>query len=225
MTYSGSGRFRTMSLTIILPPVCSTRNTSRKTCGLSVERLMTQLEITTSTEASSTGRASIVPSRNSTFARPVVAKNLTAFLRARAEHLRRHVHADGAARVAHLLGRQEHVLARAAAQVQHHVAGGDVRKRQRVAAGEAQFGLRHRMVGDDVGGVVAARLRAAASGRLAGHLGVGLTDNLAGVFASLMARPPLNLLWHSRPRLCGTGGGRATSRPPRRGTISASATG
>ena len=45
---------------------------------------MTQFEMTTSTEASSTGRASMVPSRNSTFERPVVAKNLTAFLRARA---------------------------------------------------------------------------------------------------------------------------------------------
>ena len=49
------------------PAVRRTRNASRNTAALSGERLMTQLETTTSTLASATGRCSISPSRNSTF--------------------------------------------------------------------------------------------------------------------------------------------------------------
>jgi hypothetical protein len=51
----------------IRPPGLSTRAISSKTAGLSCERLIAQLEITTSTEASGTGSCSICAGTNSTF--------------------------------------------------------------------------------------------------------------------------------------------------------------
>ena len=60
----------TTSLTPILPPGRRTRAISAKTAALSAARLMTQLLMTTSTSASRTGRASIVPFRNSTLMMP-----------------------------------------------------------------------------------------------------------------------------------------------------------
>jgi hypothetical protein len=56
-----------------------TRNASRITCGLSTARLMTQLEMITSTESSGSGICSICPLRNVTFFTPAAS----AFLRAR----------------------------------------------------------------------------------------------------------------------------------------------
>jgi len=61
------------------PPGARTRNISARTAGLSVDRLMTQLEITTSTDLSGNGTSSIVPFRNST----LVASALAALSRAR----------------------------------------------------------------------------------------------------------------------------------------------
>ena len=49
------------------PPGRSTRKLSAKTAGRSVDRLITQLEMITSTELSGSGIASIWPRRNSTF--------------------------------------------------------------------------------------------------------------------------------------------------------------
>src|SRR5215469_14964471 len=49
----------TTSAIPIRPPGTSTRNISLSTAGLSADRLITQLEITTSTEASGSGTASI----------------------------------------------------------------------------------------------------------------------------------------------------------------------
>ena len=69
----------TTSVMPIRPPRTSTRYISASTAGLSVDRLMTQLDITTSTDASGSGRASISPLRNSTFCAPA----LTALARAR----------------------------------------------------------------------------------------------------------------------------------------------
>ena len=66
----GSSAVATTSLTASRPPGLSTRNASRKTAGLSGERLITQLEMITSTDASATGRCSISPRRNSTFSSP-----------------------------------------------------------------------------------------------------------------------------------------------------------
>ena len=54
------------------PPGLSTRNASRSTASLSVDRLMTQFEMTTSTELSGSGMCSIVPLRNSTFVAPAL---------------------------------------------------------------------------------------------------------------------------------------------------------
>ena len=52
------------------PPGLSTRKASRRTRSLSAERLMTQLEMMTSTELSGSGMFSISPLRNSTLVRP-----------------------------------------------------------------------------------------------------------------------------------------------------------
>jgi len=50
-----------MSETSIRPPGFSARAISAKTFGFSGDRLITQFEITQSTEADSTGNSSIVP--------------------------------------------------------------------------------------------------------------------------------------------------------------------
>src|SRR5437867_10641725 len=59
-----------MSEMTILPPGRRTRATSRKTADLSGTRLMTQLLVTASTDASSTGNDSRRPGRNSTRVNP-----------------------------------------------------------------------------------------------------------------------------------------------------------
>jgi len=64
---SGSSFSKTISEIISLPPGFSTLNVSVNTLLFSGERLITQLEITMSTERSATGRFSISPSLNSTF--------------------------------------------------------------------------------------------------------------------------------------------------------------
>ncbi len=83
----------TMSVTANRPPGRSTRAASRKTAGLSAERLITQLEMITSTESSGSGTASIVPFRNSTFSTPGLALVAPGEL----EHLVGHVEAVGLA--------------------------------------------------------------------------------------------------------------------------------
>ena len=55
------------------PPGRRTRAASASTLRLSPDRLMTQLEITTSTEASGSGTSSMKPLRNSTFSAPAFA--------------------------------------------------------------------------------------------------------------------------------------------------------
>ena len=62
-----------MSDTSIVPPGRSTRAISANTRSFSGDRLITQLEMTQSTEASSTGSCSMMPLRTSTFARPAAA--------------------------------------------------------------------------------------------------------------------------------------------------------
>ena len=56
----------------IRPPGTSTRNISASTAGLFVDRLMTQLEITTSTASDGKGMSSIVPFTNSTLVAPAL---------------------------------------------------------------------------------------------------------------------------------------------------------
>ena len=60
----------TTSETAKRPPGLSTRKASRSTRSLSAERLITQFEMMTSTDASGSGISSIVPFRNSTFVTP-----------------------------------------------------------------------------------------------------------------------------------------------------------
>src|SRR5882672_3867528 len=60
----------TTSVTASRPPGRSTRAASASAEALSVERLMTQLEMTTSTQAAGRGMSSISPFRNSTLAIP-----------------------------------------------------------------------------------------------------------------------------------------------------------
>src|SRR5918993_2748019 len=68
----------TMSETANRPPGFRTRNASEITLGLSAERLMTQLEITTSTWSSGSGMSSMWPLRNSVFSAPVSARFFSA---------------------------------------------------------------------------------------------------------------------------------------------------
>src|SRR3989475_8858274 len=79
-TAGGSSPRTTTSDTANRPPGLSTRNASRSTRRLSAERLTTQFEMITSTDASGRGICSISPFRNSTFTTPA----LRWFSRARA---------------------------------------------------------------------------------------------------------------------------------------------
>ena len=73
VTWSGSTSSAAIrSLTPKRPPGLSTRATSRSTAGLSALRLSTQLEITTSTDASGSGICSMRPRRISTLPAPMV---------------------------------------------------------------------------------------------------------------------------------------------------------
>src|SRR5438093_1155051 len=79
-TSAGTSPRTITSDTANCPPGFSTRNASRSTASLSLDRLITQFEMMTSTESSGRGIDSIVPLRNSTF----VAPALRWFSRARA---------------------------------------------------------------------------------------------------------------------------------------------
>src|SRR5437763_5639790 len=71
-TASGISPRTTTSDTAKRPPGLSTRNASWSTRRLSAERLITQFEMITSTEASGGGMFSISPFRNSTFVTPAL---------------------------------------------------------------------------------------------------------------------------------------------------------
>ena len=105
---------------------------ARAPVRLSAERLMTQLEMITSTELSGSGIASISPFRNSTFSTPA----LRWFSRARASIssvMSRPYALPGGPDAP---GREEHVDAAAGAQVQHRLALAKLGQRGRVAAAE-----------------------------------------------------------------------------------------
>src|SRR5437763_741708 len=69
-TSAGTSPRTTTSETAKRPPGFSTRKASRRTASLSLDRLMTQFEMTTSTALSGSGMFSIVPLRNSTLVAP-----------------------------------------------------------------------------------------------------------------------------------------------------------
>ena len=124
----------------IRPPGLSTRAISVSTAGLSVERLITQFEMTTSTESAGSGICSIsaleeVDVRDAGLARVLPRER---------EHLVGHVEAVGGAGRADPLGREDHVDAAARAEVEHGLALAQVGDRGRVAAAERR---EHRRVG------------------------------------------------------------------------------
>ena len=120
------------SLTANRPPGLSTRKASASTRSLSVERLITQLLMITSTEASGSGMLSISPLRNSTLSTPA----LRWFVARQSEHLVGHVEAVGLAGGADATSRQQDVDAAAAAEVEDDLA--------RVADRRARSGCRSR---------------------------------------------------------------------------------
>ena len=128
-----SGPARTMSLIPTRPPGRRTRAISANVASLSPDRTMTQFEMTTSTEASSSGICSMVPWRNSTLRRT----GLGGVAAGEVEHLDGGVEPVGEAGRADPPGRQQHVDAAAGAEVQHGVAGLQVGDGDRVAAAEA----------------------------------------------------------------------------------------
>ena len=122
----------TTSLTAKRPPGRSTRAASRKTCGLSPERLMTQLEMITSTESSGSG---IVLDR-ALEELDVLDPGLALVSAGELEHLVGHVEAVGLAGRADAPRREQDVDAAARAEVEHRLALVQLRDRGRVAAAE-----------------------------------------------------------------------------------------
>ena len=131
----------TTSLTPIRPPGLRTRAISRNTAGLSEARLMTQLLMTTSTLASSSGRASIVPLRNSTF----VGAGVGGVAPGEGEHLVGHVDADRATGRADATRGEQDVDAAARAEVEDGLALAQLGDRDGIAAAERR---EERGVGD-----------------------------------------------------------------------------
>ena len=129
---AGTSPRTTTSETANRPPGFSTRNASRSTRSLSAERLMTQLEMMTSTESSGSGMLSISPFRNST----LFDAGLALVLARQRQHLVGHVEAVGLAGRADAPRRQQHVDAAARAEVEHDLARLQLGERRRVAAAE-----------------------------------------------------------------------------------------
>ena len=102
-----------MSETAKRPPGSRTRNASGDHLGLSAERLMTQLEITTSTWSSGSGMSSMWPLRNWAFSAPASARFF-----GQLQHLVSHVQAVSAPGKTLLA---ETAYAATAAQVQDHL--------------------------------------------------------------------------------------------------------
>ena len=221
------------------PPGLSTRAVSRRTCGLSVERLMTQLESTTSTVSAGSGMASMWPLSQWTFS--IAGLGLVGA--GELEHLVGHVEAVGGAGGADAAGGEQHVDAAAGTEVEHRLAlvqvghGGRVAAPERgeqggvgqlvalavgVQAGAEQLGL---LVGDHRGvRAAAARGRGRVRGgerrggvalahRLAQRVrirgGHGLTGRAATATAGSTGVAAAVLL--ARLAACLLGGGRATA--------------
>ena len=102
------------------------------TCGLSPERLITQLEMITSTESSGSGIVLDLALEEL----DVLDARLTLVLAGELEHLVGHVEAVGLAGRADAPGREQHVDAAARAEVEHGLALVEVGDRGRVAAAE-----------------------------------------------------------------------------------------
>ena len=141
-TAGGTSPRQTTSDTANRPPGLSTRNASASTFRLSADRLMTQLEMITSTEASGSGMLSISPLRNSTFS----SAGLALVLARERQHLVGHVEPVRLAGRADPPGGEQHVDAAAGAQVEHHLTLAQLGERRRIAAPQ---GRKHRLGGKD----------------------------------------------------------------------------
>ena len=113
-------------------PGFRTRKASRRTLSLSAERLMTQLEMMTSTELSGSGMFSISPFRNSTFSMP----DLRLFSLRKRQHLVGHIEAVSLARRTDAASREQHVDASARTQIEHDFARIQLGQRRRIAAAQ-----------------------------------------------------------------------------------------
>ena len=120
----------TTSLIPSRPPGSRTRAISVSTVALSVERLITQLEITTSTEAAGSGIASISPLRKWTFRTPD-SRDVPLSER---EHLVRHVEPVGRPGRADPLRGQDHVDAPTRPEIEHGLALAQLGDRRGVPA-------------------------------------------------------------------------------------------
>ena len=180
MRISGGSDSATMSETSICPPGRRTRAISANTRSFSGERLMTQLEMTQSTEESSTGSSSMMPLRTSTLVKPDGGDvGLGA-----GDHLVGHVDADDAALRADEARGQQQVDAGAGAEVEDHLARAQARHGERVAAAER---VDDGVVGEGgqfVGGV-AGELH---DGALAGVDGGGVLRRAAAAAAAALHR-------------------------------------
>ena len=180
----------TTSLIAIRPPGRSTREVSARTAALSAERLITQFEITTSTESAGSGIASITPLRKWTLATPASR----AFAPGEREHLVGHVEAVRDAGRADAARGEDHVDAAARAEVEHDLALVQLGDRGRVAA--AERGGRGRL------GQLAALLVGVEA------LAEARVSRAAGAAAAAGARRPPR----GRPRRSGRGPARAGRR-------------
>ena len=114
----------------ILPPGLSMRCASRNTASLSGARLMTQLEMMTSTESPFERRVLHLREVKLHIGRAEVLRVLARQL----YHVRRHIYADDLAFRADRSRRDEAVDAAAAAEIDHRLAGVQVAYRRGVAA-------------------------------------------------------------------------------------------
>ena len=122
----------TMSVTAKRPPGRSTRAASRKTWGLSAERLMTQFEMTTSTDSSGSGIRSIVPFDEL----DVLHAGRALVAAGQLEHLVGHVEAVRLARRADPAGRQQDVDPAARAEIEDRFALVELGDGRRVSAAQ-----------------------------------------------------------------------------------------
>ena len=129
---AGTSPRTTTSETANRPPGFSTRNASRSTASLSLDRLMTQFEMMTSTELSGSGMASMVALQELDVRRA----RLALILACERQHLVGHVEAVGFAGRSDALGREQHVDAAAGPEVEHRLARFEREQGGRVAAPE-----------------------------------------------------------------------------------------
>ena len=123
----------TTSLTPSRPPGGATRCISANTAGLSVERLMTQLEMITSIDCVRERDRFDWPFRNVT----LVAAGLGCVAAGEVEHLVGHVEPVDVPGRPDASGRQQHVDPAAGAEVEHDFTGVEIGDGDRVAAAEA----------------------------------------------------------------------------------------